>query len=88
MSIRYSYMSSRVHDQHRQDAEFSAAVSAILLPNSYISLEYILQQHNLLTETTYPVTCITTRNTRTITNRLGTFWYLSLIHISEPTRPY
>jgi len=69
------YMSSRFHDQHRQDAEFSAAVSAILLPNSYISLEYILQQHNLLTETTYPVTCITPRNTRTITNPLGTFWY-------------
>jgi hypothetical protein len=71
-------MSRRFFDQHRRDAEFSAAISAILLPQSYVSLEYVLQQHNLLTEVTYPVTCVTSKNTRAITNPLGTFSYRNI----------
>lgn len=72
------YMTREFYEQHRGDAAFPLAVSAILVPKSYVSLEYILQQHNLLTEVTYPVTCITDKNTRTITNAIGTFWYRSL----------
>jgi predicted transcriptional regulator of viral defense system len=72
------YMTRRFYEQHRQDNDFAAAVSAILLPQSYVSLEYVLQEHNMLTEVTYPVTCVTTRNTRTITNPVGTFWYRSI----------
>ena len=71
-------MTRRFYEQHRQDGVFSAAVSAILLPQSYVSLEYILQEYNVLTEVTYPVTCVTTKNTRTVTNKLGTFWYRSI----------
>lgn len=69
------YMHRRFYEQHRQDAVFAPAVSAILLPQSYLSLEYVLQQHGILTEITYPVTAITIKNTRTITNALGTFVY-------------
>jgi predicted transcriptional regulator of viral defense system len=72
------YMTRRFYEQHRQDAAFSPAVSAMILPHSYVSLEYVLQQHNLLTEVTYPVTCITPRNTRTITNEIGVFWYRNI----------
>jgi predicted transcriptional regulator of viral defense system len=72
------YMTRRFYELHRQDAAFSAAVSAIILSHSYVSLDYVLQQHNLLTDVTYPVTCITPRNTRTITNAIGTFWYRSI----------
>jgi predicted transcriptional regulator of viral defense system len=69
------YMTRRFYEQHRADYLFSGAVSAILVSQSYLSLEYILQQHNLLTEVTYPITCITTKNTRRIVNPIGTFWY-------------
>ena len=72
------YMTRRFYERHQQDRDFAAAVSAILLPQSYVSLEFILQEHNLLTEVTYPVTCVTTRNTRTIVNPLGTFWYRNI----------
>jgi predicted transcriptional regulator of viral defense system len=72
------YMTRRFYEQHRQDTAFSPAVSAIVLPQSYVSLEYVLQQQNLLTEVTYPITCITPKNTRTITNTIGTFWYRSI----------
>jgi len=72
------YMTRRFYEQHRADYLFSAAVSAILIPQSYLSLEFILQQHNLLTEVTYPITCITTKNTRRIVNSIGTFWYRNI----------
>jgi predicted transcriptional regulator of viral defense system len=72
------YMTRRFYEQRRNDAAFSAAVSAIILPQSYLSLEYILQKHNLLTEVTYPVTAITAKNTRRIVNSIGTFWYRHL----------
>ena len=69
------YMHRRFYEQHRQDAAFAPAVSSILLPQSYLSLEYVLQQHGILTEITYPVTAVTIKNTRTIVNTLGTFDY-------------
>jgi len=69
------YMHRRFYERHRQDPAFSPMVSAILLPQSYLSLEYVLQLHNILTEVTYPVTAITMKNTRTITNLLGVFSY-------------
>jgi len=69
------YMTRRFFELHRGDADFSMAVSAILLPQSYISLEYILQRRSILTEVTYPVTSITLKNTRAVENKLGTFTY-------------
>lgn len=72
------YMTRRFYEQHNRDYLFSPAVSAILLPQSYLSLEFVLQKHNLLTEATYPITCITTKNTRRIVNSIGAFWYRHL----------
>jgi predicted transcriptional regulator of viral defense system len=69
------YMTRRFYEQHGGDASFSAAVSAILLPQSYVSLEFILQRHSVLTEITYPVTAVTLKNTHTIENKVGTFSY-------------
>ena len=53
------YMSRRFYELHRNEASFAPAVSAILLPQSYISLEYVLQRAGVLTDVTYPVTAIT-----------------------------
>jgi len=72
------YMTRRFYEQHRGDYLFSAAVSAILIPQSYLSLEFILQRHNLLTEVTYPITCITVKVTRRIVNEIGTYWYRNI----------
>jgi predicted transcriptional regulator of viral defense system len=72
------YMTRRFYEQHRGDYLFSAAVSAILIPQSYLSLEFILQRHNILTEVTYPITCITLKVTRRIVNEIGTYWYRNI----------
>ena len=69
------YMHRRFYELHHGEQGFSTVVSAILLPQSYLSLEFILQGRGILTEITYPVTAVTYKNTRTITNSLGTFAY-------------
>jgi predicted transcriptional regulator of viral defense system len=72
------YMTSQFFARHSGDPAFMAAISVILLPHSYLSLEYILQKYSILTDITYPVTAVTTKNTRKIINKLGTFWYRSI----------
>jgi len=72
------YMTRRFADLHSREAGFQGVISAILLPQSYLSLEFVLQRLSILTDITYPVTAVTTRNTRRIENPLGTFWYRSI----------
>jgi len=72
------YMSRRFFEQHRADADFAPMVSAILIPQSYLSLEFILQRNAILTEMTYPVTAVTLKQTRVFENKLGTFTYRNI----------
>ncbi len=72
------YMTQRFFEHHRADADFAPMVSAILIPQSYLSLEYILQQNAILTEITYPVSAVTRKQTRVFENDLGTFSYRSI----------
>jgi hypothetical protein len=69
------YTTRRFYEVHRADADFSMAVSAILIPQSYVSLEFILQRNAVLSEVTYPISAITLKNTRVIENSLGTYTY-------------
>lgn len=74
------YMTRRFFELHRADVDFSGLVSAILIPQSYLSLEYVLQRNAILTDITYPVSSITSKQTRVYSNKLGTFTYR---HIKE-----
>lgn len=71
-------MHRHFYDRHSQEPAFMAMVSAILTPLSYLSLEYVLQLHGVLTEVTYPITAVTIKNTHTISNPLGDFVYRHL----------
>lgn len=72
------YMTRRFYDNHRADARFAPMVSAILIPQSYLSLEYVLQRNAILTEITYPVSAVTLKQTRVFDNPLGTFTYRNI----------
>lgn len=72
------YMTRRFFEQHRADADFAPMISTILIPQSYLSLEYILQRSAILTEMTYPVTAVTLKQTRVFENKLGTFTYRNI----------
>ncbi len=69
------YMTRRFYENNRTHADFAPMVSAILIPQSYLSLEYILQRSAILTEVTYPVSAVTLKQTRVFENKLGTFSY-------------
>jgi len=75
------YMTRRFYELHQNHASFTPAVSSIISPQSYVSLEYVLQRASVLTEVTYPITAITLKNTKEIENSLGTFVYR---HIKSP----
>ncbi len=72
------YMTRRFFEQHRADADFAPMVSTILISQSYLSLEYVLQRSAILTEMTYPVTAVTLKQTRVFENKLGTFTYRNI----------
>ena len=72
------YMTRHFYELHRGDADFAPAVSSILIPQSYVSLEFILQRHAILTEVTYPTSAITLKHTRVIENKLGSFTYRNI----------
>ena len=72
------YMTRRFFELHRADANFAPMVSVILIPQSYLSLEYILQRNGILTEITYPVSAVTLKQTRVFENKLGTFTYRNI----------
>jgi len=72
------YMTRRFYEDHRRDEELASMVSAILIPQSYLSLEYILQRNNILTDITYPITAVTLKQTRVFENKLGTFSYRNI----------
>ena len=71
-------MTHRFYELHRAGADFAPMVSAILLPQSYLSLEFVLQRNAILTDITYPVTAVTLKQTRVFENKLGTFTYRSI----------
>lgn len=74
------YMTRTFYERYAADADFPAAISAILLPQSYLSTIFVLQRAGILTEATFPITAITLGNTHTITNEIGIF---SFQHVDE-----
>ncbi|MBA4384522.1 MAG: hypothetical protein C0410_07280 [Anaerolinea sp.] len=72
------YMTRFFYEMHKTDMDFSLAISSILIPQSYNSLESILQRYGILTEITFPITSITLKHTRVINNKFGTFNYRNL----------
>jgi len=72
------YMTRRFYELHRADTDFAPAVSAILIPQSYLSMEYVLQRNAILSEVTYPISAITLKQTRVFENKLGTFTYRNI----------
>ena len=69
------YMTRQFFERHQDQATFKPAISTIITPQSYVSLEYILQRAGIMTEITYPVTAVTIKNTKKVDNVLGTFIY-------------
>lgn len=72
------YVTKTYVDRSLHDERYVELVANKLVFPSYISLEYVLQKHGLLTEATFAMTSVTTKTTRQYTNKLGIFTYSTL----------
>ena len=72
------YVSKTFRDRSLNSRGYIELIAGTLLFPSYVSLEYILQKHNLLTEATYTITSVTTKSGRRFSNDIGTFVYHTL----------
>lgn len=72
------YVTDRYISKQPELTMYKELIANTLVYPSYLSCEYVLQKHNLLTEATYTTTSITIKSTRVIENFLGTFHYGNL----------
>lgn len=72
------YMTHEFYLTHKDQIGFIGMVNAIIQPFSYLSLEYVLQTYDVLTEAVFAMTAVTTKNSQTIDNAFGSFSYRHL----------
>lgn len=70
-------LKSRFEKEENKDLYLEYLANKMYEP-SYISGEYVMSKYNLLTEAVYGISSVTTRKTKTFTNKLGRFNYYSL----------
>ena len=59
-------------------AYYPEFLTTVLYPSSYLSLDYVLYQHNLLTEIPSTFTAISLDKTKRFSNHFGTYYYHSI----------
>lgn len=69
------YMSREYYLRHLRDYDFSGLVATIINPDSYLSKEYVLQKHQVMTEAVMVVTSVTFKNTSRVNGTLGSYIY-------------
>jgi len=69
------YMSREFYLRHLRDYNFSGLVATIINPDSYLSKEYVLQKHQVMTEAVMVVTSVTFKNTSRVRGKLGSYLY-------------
>jgi len=75
-----TYVTTKYIDNLRDEEKMSyyEFLASILKTPSYLSLEYVLTKYDILTESSYIHTSITTKNTKTYNNSLGIFKYQNI----------
>jgi len=69
------YITSAQFENYKNYPEYFAMLACALKKPSYLSLEFVLRKHNILTEGTYGITLITTKSRISYQNQLGSFIY-------------
>lgn len=70
-------LKNRFEKEQNKDLYLEYLANRLYEP-SYLSLEYVMQKHSLLTEGVWGITNITTKKTKTFTNKLAQFNYYSI----------
>ena len=65
-------------EKENQKELYLEYLAAILIAPAYLSLEYVLDKYQILSEPVMALTLITSKSTREISNQLGVFRYYSI----------
>lgn len=80
--LRKNFYTSRgfLEEMRRKNSlsSYTELLANVLYPPSYLSLEYVLYHHQILTDVPLHLTSVTSRKTSHFTNVLGTFLYHTL----------
>jgi predicted transcriptional regulator of viral defense system len=72
------YVTKEYVTRHIGDYDYMSSIASLIDPNSYVSLEFVLQNHSILTEAVYAVTAVTLKTTRKYHSDLGDFYYKNI----------
>jgi len=72
------YVTSNYFEKLRNKTSYMEFISNKLREPSYLSLEYVLQKHGILTESIYSINSITIKSSRIYKNKLGLFIYRNI----------
>ncbi len=75
---RNLYITREFYLSHKDKDWFQVWVSSVLQKHCYVSREWVLQKHAILTEATYSVTAMSLKNTRVFNNLTGVYRYYHL----------
>ncbi len=66
-----------LNSQRNKDIYFEFVANQLKVP-SYLSLEYVLQKHSMLSEAIFAITSVTKKSKREYSNKLGKFIYRNI----------
>lgn len=72
------YILRERYEKESDKTGYLAYLAGKMVEPSYLSLEYVLDAHHLMSEPASVITSVTPKSTREITNELGTFRYASV----------
>lgn len=72
------YISAVFFNQNKSDISYKFYLANIIRRPSYITSWAALEYYGLVTEATYPITCVTTKVGRTYKTKIGAFSYRSI----------
>ena len=64
-----------VYERYSGDSDYNGLIASVLRKPSYVSLEYVLGRYDVLTQGTYPITCVTLKTGGSFVNKTGTYIY-------------
>jgi len=72
------YTTEYYFNKNGHKPEYREFISSVLSQPSYLSLEYVLGEYDILTEETQAFTAITLKSSRSYENKLGSFLYKNI----------
>jgi predicted transcriptional regulator of viral defense system len=72
------YVTKEYYLKNSDSEKYRELISSVLRKPSYLSTEYVLSKYDILSEAIFGITAVTTKSTRSYSNKLGEYIYKSI----------